>query len=317
MPLRLVMMGTGSFAVPTFKRLYESEHDVVGLFTQPDRTGRGHHRHVNPLKETALEHGTPVFQPQSAKTPEAIADLASCDADLCVVAAYGQILSAELLAVPRLGAINLHGSLLPKYRGAAPVQYAVWNGEAESGVTIFQIEPKLDAGAILGVVKTPIGAKETSGELMARLGDLSVDITLEVINKLAAGTATPILQNADEVTQSPMLKKADGLINWSEPAERIECQIRAMQPWPKAHTYLHRANSDKPQRLIVLDADPVEISGDKPPGTVIQADARTVIVQTGTSGLELKTIQPEGKRALKTAEYQCGQAITTGDMVGE
>jgi len=311
------MMGTGTFAVPTFKRLFESEHEVVGLFTQPDRTGRGHHLHVNPLKETALEHGIPVFQPQSAKTPEAISDLKGCNADLCVVAAYGQILSAELLAVPRLGAINLHGSLLPKYRGAAPVQYAVWNGEAETGVTIFQIEPKLDAGAMLGVVKTPIGRKETSGELMQRLGDLSVDVTLEVINKLANGSAAPIEQNTAEVTLSPMLKKTDGLIDWSQSATRIECQIRAMQPWPKAYTYLKRAHSDKSQRFIVLDADPVDRSSARPAGSILQADTKTVIVQCGAGSLELKSIQPEGKRALKVAEYQCGQAITADDSFGE
>ncbi|MBM79044.1 MAG: methionyl-tRNA formyltransferase [Planctomycetaceae bacterium] len=309
MPLRLVMMGTGTFAVPTFLKLYESDHEVVGLFTQPDRTGRGHHRHRNPLKEAAIEHDTPVFQPQSAKTPEAIADLRSLDADLCVVAAYGQILSAELLAVPRLGAINLHGSLLPKYRGAAPVQYAVWHGEAETGITIFQIEPKLDAGAMLGVVSAPIGNKETSGQLMERLGDLAVDITLNIVNQLSEGTAQPLLQNADEVTLAPMLKKSDGLIDWTQTASRIECQIRAMQPWPKAYTFLKQGEQTK--RLIVLDADPVDLPSDCLPGDVIQADAKTAVVQTGNGALELKTIQPEGKRPLKVSEYQCGQAITT------
>ncbi len=152
MSLRLVFLGTGSFALPTFRGLYETGHEVVGLVTQPDRTGQGHHRHVNPLKELAEANSTPVFQPAKANEADSIARLREFEADLFVVAAYGQILSAELLSLPRLGAINLHASLLPKYRGAAPIQYAVLCGETETGITIFQIEPKLDAVRVLVVV---------------------------------------------------------------------------------------------------------------------------------------------------------------------
>src|SRR5262249_53922151 len=152
--------------------LCESPHRVVGLFTQPDRVGRGHHHHPHPMKEAAVERGIAVFQPDNVNTPEALNQLRGLKADLAVVAAYGQILSAELLAIPRLGAINLHASLLPKYRGAAPIQYAVWKGEAETGITLFQIEPKLDAGPILGMVRTPVGAEETAGDLEDRLAQL-------------------------------------------------------------------------------------------------------------------------------------------------
>ncbi|MEZ6045503.1 MAG: methionyl-tRNA formyltransferase [Planctomycetaceae bacterium] len=185
--MKLVMMGTGVFALPTFQALLDSEHQVVGLFTQPDRTGRGHHRHVNPLKVLAEEKDIPVFQPVKANTPESINDLKSLDADLCVVAAYGQILSADLLGTPRLGAINLHASLLPKYRGAAPIQWAMIKGERETGVTIFQIEPKLDAGPVWGVVSTPINESETYGELQDRLADLGAALCINVLKKSKQG----------------------------------------------------------------------------------------------------------------------------------
>src|SRR5258708_12307808 len=164
--LRLVMMGTGDFALPTFQSLYDTPHQVVGLLTQPDRTGRGHHRNLqNPMKELALAHETPVFQPEKINTTESLADLRGLEADLFVVAAYGQILSPELLSIPRLGSINVHASLLPKYRGAAPVAFAVLNGDAETGVSIIQVLPALDAGPIFAFARTPIGPEQTSGPL--------------------------------------------------------------------------------------------------------------------------------------------------------
>src|SRR5229473_6207370 len=174
--LNLVMMGTGEFALPTFESLYGTPHPVVGLFTQPDRTGHGHHRSLqNPMKQLAIERGTPVFQPERVNTPEALADLRALEPDLLVVAAYGQILSPELLGIPRLGTINVHASLLPKYRGAAPVAYAILNGDAETGVSIIQVLPQLDAGPILAVIRTPIGPQETAGILEDRLAKLAVD----------------------------------------------------------------------------------------------------------------------------------------------
>src|SRR5258708_37946074 len=172
--LRLVMMGTGDFAVPTFQSLYDTPHQVVGLYTQPDRTGRGHHRNLqNPMKELALAHETPVFQPEKINTTESLADLRGLEADLFVVAAYGQILSPELLSIPRLGSINVHASLLPKYRGAAPVAFAILNGDAETGVSIIQVLPQLDAGPIYAVVGTPTGPHETAGGREDRLAELA------------------------------------------------------------------------------------------------------------------------------------------------
>ncbi|GAB4154759.1 MAG: methionyl-tRNA formyltransferase [Planctomycetaceae bacterium] len=316
--LRIVMMGTGAFAVPTFSQLIESPHDVVGLFTQPDRKGRGHHRHHNPLKELALEHGIPVFQPQNVNDSEALDSLAKLNPDLCVVAAYGQILSAKLLQTPRLGAINIHASLLPKYRGAAPIHYAILNGETETGITIFQIEPKLDAGPILGVVSTPIGPKETSGELHERLAKLAGPLTLHVIEQLEAGTAQPVVQNSDDITLAPTMKKSFGQIDWSQPTSRVLCHLRAMQPWPSPFTFLIQPERS-PLRLLILDADPLEAGEipdpNKTPGTVIAADENSFAVRTGDGAIVIRELRPEGKRAMSAADFLRGRAVHVGDQL--
>jgi methionyl-tRNA formyltransferase len=320
--LRLVMMATGGFALPTFRALLDSQHSVVGLFTQPDRTGRGHHHHVNPLKELALERKLPVFQPESAKTPEAIAELAALSPDLCVVAAYGQILSAALLAVPRLGAINVHASILPKYRGAAPIQTAVLQGETETGVTIFQIEPKLDAGPILGIGRTPIGERETSGELEARLAVLGARLAVQVVDQLAQGTTQPIVQDAAQATRAPRLKKEDGRIDWNRWPRQIDCQVRALQPWPLAYSMLtlrpdQAGGPARSLRLIVLEvvaaeAPPIAPVA-APPGTVLAVDNKRLVVQAGGGALELRRLQPEGKRAMTAGEFLAGNPVQPGD----
>ena len=317
MPLRIVMMGTGTFALPTFEAVIESEHEVVGLFTQPDRTGRGHHRHAHPMKERAAEDGIPVFQPAKINEVDAQADLAGLNADLAIVAAYGQILSKEIIQTPRLGSINLHASLLPKYRGAAPVQYSIWKGEPETGVTIFQIEPKLDAGLILGVVKTPIGPKETSGELADRLSRLSVPLALDVVNALESGQANGELQDISAVTKAPRLKKTDGLIDWSESAEQVDWRVRAMQPWPKASTNL-KLSDGRSLRLIVLDVDVLSSSEDDSgaePGTIVQTDSNSCVVACQSGHVSLKKVQPEGKRAMDIEEFLRGNTVAAGDTL--
>jgi methionyl-tRNA formyltransferase len=316
-------MATGGFALPTFRALLEHEHAVVGLFTQPDRTGQGHHHHLNPLKELALERGLPVLQPQSAKTSEAIASLAALVPDLCVVAAYGQILSAELLAVPRLGAINVHASILPKYRGAAPIQTAILQGETETGITIFQIEPKLDAGPILGIERTPIGAKETSGELELRLSILGADLTLRVVDQIATGTTQPIIQDSTQASRAPRLKKESGLIEWNRSPRQIDCQVRALQPWPLAYSTLAMRNEKggggpgRSLRLIVLEVAPAPtlsaIDWSVLPGTVLPCDNKRLVVQAGGGPVEIDRLQPEGKRAMTAAEFLAGYPVRPGD----
>ncbi len=312
MPLRVVMMGTGTFALPSFQALIDSEYDVVALVTQPDRTGRGHHRHVNELKETALGHDVDVFQPESVNTPESLQQLRDFKADIFVVAAYGQILSRELLEIPRLGAVNLHGSLLPKYRGAAPVQFAVLNGEKETGVTLFQIEPKLDAGPILGVVRTDIGKKETSGQLHDRLSELSAPLTLDVLRKLEAGTVEEFTQEASAVTKAPKIRKEHGLIDWSKKSEQIAWHVSGMQPWPMPFTFLHHPER-KSTRILILDV--VELTGeDATPveklssGQLQQIDNR-IYVRTGDSALEILKLQPAGKKPMSASQFLCGTSV--------
>ncbi len=315
--LRLLMMGTGTFALPTFLSLYESGHEVVGLVTQPDRAGRGHHHHPHPMKDAALERGTPVFQPTKANAAESIERLREFNANLFVVAAYGQILSAELLGIPRLGAINVHASLLPKYRGAAPILYAILNGETETGISIFRIEPKLDAGPLLGMVSTPIQAKETTGDLEKRLSQLSPALTIEVINQLESGTTQEVTQDQSQVTTAPRMKKEIGLIDWSQPSLVVERHIRAMQPWPKPYTFLH-STDEVPLRMLILDVDPLpatDASGE--PGEIfVGTDSEELCVVTGDGAVRVNRLQPAGKRAMTAADFRRGHSLETGDRLG-
>jgi methionyl-tRNA formyltransferase len=311
------MMGTGDFAVPTFQSLYDTPHQVVGLYTQPDRTGRGHHRNLqNPMKELALAHQTPVFQPEKINTPESLADLRSLQADLFVVAAYGQILSPELLSIPRLGSINVHASLLPKYRGAAPVAFAILNGDAETGVCIIQVLPQLDAGPVFAVARTPIGPEETAGQLEDRLARLAVDLVPGVIEQLSSGTAIPVPQVESLATRASKLKKQMGAIDWTKSAAQVDWQVRAMQPWPNPYTFLHSAGKPS-QRLLILAVRPlVESPGTAAPGTPTTIEKDRLVVQTGKGAVEILRIQPEGKRPMTIAEFLRGRVVTPHDIFG-
>lgn len=333
MSLKIILMGTGEFAVPTFRALLNSSHEVVGVLTQPDRTGRGHHQHANPVKELAVAKAVPVFQPERVNRPEMLDTLRSLQADVFIVAAYGQILKPELLAIPRLGAFNLHGSLLPRHRGAAPVQYAIWKGDAHTGVTIFQIELSLDSGPMVGRVETPIGRSETSGELMLRLADLSVPLTLEVVQKLDAGTAVFEPQDTAFVTLAPKIPREAGVIDWSKSGHEIDCHIRAMQPWPKASSVLQR-RGQPPLRCIVSqvavipDSDaPVinvarvsdagfpdsEVSARSAiPGGVVEHQGR-LLVRAGDGWLEILKLQPEGRKAVDGRSFVNGYPLADGD----
>lgn len=312
MPLRIVLLGTGEFALPPFRALIESaDHTVVGVYTQPDRTGRGHHRHVNQVKALAKKHGVAVFQPERVNAPKVLDELRSLNADVFVVAAYGQIMKPAFLQIPRLGAFNLHGSLLPRHRGAAPVQYSIWKGDAETGVTMFQIEPSLDSGPMVGKVTTPIGTKETSGELMLRLAELSVNLTLDVVAQLDQQTAVFEPQDASLVTLSPKIKKEEGVIDWSQSAREIDCHVRAMNPWPKASTWLHAADR-KPLRCILLDVEPVtETSSNAAVGT-IDVSEKQLWVQTANGLLNVLSLQPEGKKAMDAMAFLNGYGIAKG-----
>src|SRR5262245_32297146 len=255
MTLRVVMMGTGTFARPTFETLLADPGvAVAGLVTQPDRDAghqRGSTRQTGPsLKEIAQAKGVPVYQPDSVNTADGVAQLRAWQPDLLVVAAYGQILKAEVLEAAAWGGINVHASLLPKYRGAAPVAWAVLGGETRTGVTIIRMTTGLDAGDMLAQEALDIGPDETAGELEARLAPLGARLALEVIEKMRAGPVAGVKQDPAQVTKAPKLKKEDGLIDWSRPAERVVRQVRAMQPWPTAYTWLHQAGKP-PLRVII------------------------------------------------------------------
>lgn len=315
MTLRVAMLGTGSFALPTFEGLLNSRHTTVGLVTQPDKTGSGHHHHRNPLKELAEARGLLVFQPLKASAPESLDVLASWNADLFVVAAYGQILSTKLLNTPRLGAINVHASILPKYRGASPIQHAVWHGESETGITIFQIVRELDAGPVLAIERTPIGVEETAGDLETRLAQLAVPVLLRVVDELEAGTAKPHEQDHSQSTYARRLSKSDGQIDWQRTAAEIACQVRAMQPWPKAFSVWLRPNGP-PLRLIISKVRVVAEGGSEAPGTVLLGTPGELLVQTGSGAIAIEQLQPEGKRAMSPAEFLRGHALATGQMLG-
>ena len=315
MALRIVLMGTGDFAVPPFRALLNSEHTISGVLTQPDKVGRGHHQHLNPVKELAAAKSVPVFQPERVNRPEVFDILRSLQADLFIVAAYGQILKPELLAIPRLGAFNLHGSLLPRHRGAAPVQYSIWKGDSVTGVTIFQIEPSLDSGPMVGRVETPIGKNETSSELMLRLAELSVPLTLDVVQQLENGTAVFEPQNSALVTLAPKIPREAGVIDWSKSSREIDCHIRAMQPWPKASSILQREGQPE-LRCIVSQVSILDDSnwpqGKFSPGEICAHQGR-LVVRTGNGWLEIVRLQPEGRKPTDGRSFINGYPLKNGD----
>jgi len=311
--LRIIMFGTGDFAVPTFRALYDSPHEVVALYTQPDRPTVGRHKPHQPMKDLAIERGTPVFQPEKINTPESLEELQALQGDLFLVAAYGQILSRKFLAIPPRGTINVHASLLPKYRGAAPINYAILHGEREAGVTIIDVIPQLDAGPMLGKVALPILPGETAGELEVRLAEAGAKLTLEVIDQIEKGTVLREPQDESQVVFAPKMTKDMGLIDWNKSASEIEWHVRGMQPWPNPVSFLHQPG--KPGRRFVIRK--VEIQDRKqtsPPGSVIEVNRDSLVVQAGLGAISILEIQPEGKRTMSVAEFLRGAQIVSGDL---
>lgn len=318
--MRIVMMGTGTFAEPTLGALLAGPDPVVGVFTQPDRDAgnrRGSTRQVGRgMKEFAAEYGVPVFQPESVNSPEGVGMLREVQPDLLVVAAYGQILSKDVLSIPTQGAINIHGSLLPKYRGAAPIAHAILNGEKETGITIIRMSAGLDAGDMLAKASIPIG-DETAGELEAKLAPIGAKLALETIVRLKSGPVVGEKQDPKLVTKAPKLTKEMGLIDWSKPAEQICRQVRAMQPWPTAYTYLHRKG--KPAVRVIANKVkewPLPKDLDSSPDGALDAKGGLLFCVTGWGIVEILELQPAGKKRMTAEEFLRGHPLKEGDRFG-
>ena len=315
--LRIVYFGTPAFAVPSLEALIRSRHVVVAVVSQPDRPrGRGHQLEPTPTRQIALAHGIPVLQPDRIRDEAFLAQVRSLAPDLGVVAAFGRILPDALLAIPRLGMINVHASLLPKYRGAAPIQRAVLNGDAETGVSIMRVVTALDAGPTFTMRSVTIDPDATSGDVEARLAALGADALLPVVDDLGAGRAVETPQDDAGATLAPKVTKAEGEIDWTQAAGVIHDKVRGLQPWPLASTRLRSARYVIRRTHVIT----VEWSAERPgsdPGTVVRAAGDDLVVACGAgTALRILELQPEGRRTMTAREFLAGRHLTPADRFG-
>ena len=308
-------MGTPEFSVPSLERLIADGHDVASVFTQPDKpAGRGKHLHTPPVKTLALEHGIAVHQPAKIKSNDEVRSIfESISPDACIVAAYGKILPQWLLVIPRLGCINVHASLLPKYRGAAPINWAIANGENETGVTIMQMDAGMDTGPMLAKCPITIGDEETAPELSARLARLGADLLSETVSRIALGEAKPVIQDNGEATSAPLLKREDGLIDWRMTSSEITNRVRAFQPWPGSYT------SFRGSKLIIWRARAVSemaVAQGVNPGTILNLDDNAMTIAcAGSSAMLIEEVQVEGKRRISAREFVNGARLRVSDRI--
>lgn len=309
--MRVVFMGTPDFAVPTLQAMID-HYDVIAVVTQPDKPkGRGKSVAFSPVKEKALEYKIPVYQPVKARESEFVEKLKKLDPDVIVVVAFGQILSKEILEIPKYGCINGHASLLPMYRGSGPIQWVVINGEKETGITTMRMDEGVDTGDMIEKVVVPIDSKETGGSLFDKLKEVSAQLMVSTLKKIENGTAVYTPQGDGKTCYAPMLTKKMGDIEFSKPAQQIECLIRGLNPWPSAYTKLHGKS------LKVWDADVVKGRPDVEPGTILEVTKETIIVQTGEDALALREIQLAGKKRMNTSAFLLGYRVSAGEKLGE
>src|SRR5688572_28377414 len=297
--LRIAFAGTPQFALPALRALLGSRHELVGVLTQPDRpAGRGQHLRASPVKLLAAEYGLPVAQPQNLKTPESRAELARWAPDVLVVVAYGLILPPPILALPRLGCINIHGSLLPRWRGAAPIQRAILAGDSETGVTIMQLDAGLDTGPVLLERRRPIGSHDTAGDLHDALSELGAEALMEALDGLAAGTLKARAQPAEGVTYAAKIEKSEAALDWSKSAIQLDAQVRAFNPWPVAETRMAG------ESLRVLRARVAEPAGrEAAPGTLLGIGDDGLRVACGVGVLAVRELQRAGKRPVSARDF--------------
>lgn len=311
--VRVVFMGTPDFAVPSLKSLVRDGHRVVGVVTQPDRP-RGRKRELTPppVKEAAVELGLPVFQPEKLRNRENVRKLLEWEPDLIVTAAYGQILPKAVLEAPRYGCINVHASLLPKYRGGAPIHHALIHGEKETGVTIMYMVEALDAGDMLGRRSIPIQEADDVGTLHDKLARVGAGLLSETVPDLLQGKVKPVPQDESQVTYAPNIRREDERIDWNRTAPQLVCQVRALRPWPVAFT------TWKGKPLKIWRAEPTSLKESVSPGTVLTVTEDGVVVATGKGGaLRILELQPAGKRRMTAEEFSRGRNMKPGEILGE
>ena len=321
--MNVVFMGTPDFAVGALEAIIEAGHRVVAVVTQPDKPkGRGKEIQMTPVKECAIAHGIPVFQPVKVKDAEAVEILRGYEADVFVVAAFGQILSEEILNMPKYGCINIHASLLPKYRGSAPIQWAIINGEKTTGVTIMQMDKGIDTGDMLMKSEIAITPGETGDSLHDKLAEAGAKLIVQALPKIESGDITPVKQNDEESSYAKMLQKSMGRIDWRQGAETLDCLIRGLISWPGAST-AYRGKTLKIWEEEVTTKE--ELRGkvtdnrldDAEPGTVVLVEKNAFYVQTGEGVLKILSVQPEGKKRMAVKDYLLGYQIKAGEKLGE
>lgn len=313
--MKLVFMGTPDFAVGALEAILAAGHQVAAVVTQPDKPkGRGKEVQMTPVKRCALSHGIPVFQPTKIREPEAVEKLRGYGAELFVVAAFGQILPEEILTMPKYGCVNIHASLLPKYRGAGPIQWAIINGEKITGVTIMQMEKGLDTGDMLFQREVEIAPDETADTLHDKLAAAGAELIVEALPKIEAGEFTPVKQRDEDSSYAKMLTKAMGKIDWSMEAKKLDCLIRGLISWPGASAVL------RGKTLKIWAEEPVEEASlrretrETAPGTVVLVEKDAFYVQTGKGALKVKEVQPEGKKRMAVKDYLLGYPVKAGEL---
>ena len=315
--MRVVFMGTPDFAVGTLKAIIEAGHDVAAVVTQPDKPkGRSKSLAFSPVKEEAVAHGITVLQPERARDEAFVEELRAYNADVIVVVAFGQILPASIINMPQYGCVNVHASLLPKYRGASPIQWAVIDGCEYSGVTTMKMDEGLDTGDILMVEKVKLDAKETGGSLFDRLSDVGAKLLIKTLDGLEAGIVTPVKQNDSESTYVKMLHKSFGRMNFNKSAAELERLIRGLNPWPSAFTYIDG------KMLKIWDADVTDNvtgidDGAVKPGQVVAVGKNTFTVACGQGYLVVNEVQLEGKKRMDSGSFLRGNQLVAGVMLGE
>jgi len=309
--MRIIFMGTPEFALPSLNALHHSEHSLVAVATQPDRPkGRGEHLAPPPAKIMAERFGLPVLQPTKMKDPVFLDRLRTWNPDLIVVVAFGRILPREILDIPGHGCINVHASLLPKYRGAAPIQWAIINGDLETGVTTMRMDPGMDTGDILLAEKEPIRPDDTSGSLSARLAERGADLLLRTLKGVETGEIIPVPQDDSKATLAPMLEKESGEIDWANTAIGIHNRIRGLSPSPGAYTYY----SD--DRWRIWKSAVIDGSDASSPGTILAAGREGLRVATGAGILEIRELQPANRRRMTASEFLLGHSVNIGLVLG-